>query len=331
MKRMNLHTPGRLEDRPLQLEDASAVTPGPGEIAIAIRACAVCRTDLQLAAGDLPMRRRPIVPGHQLVGVVDAVGPGTTGWSIGERACAGWLASTCGKCGHCTAERENLCESARFTGWDVDGGYATRAIVNGAFAFHLPAGFGDVEAAPLLCGGVIGYRSLKRSRVRPGQRLGLYGFGASALLTIQVARHWGCRVFVVTRSVDEQERARAMGAEWAGDYSQRPPVELDAAITFAPSGDVVVAALTALARGGTVAINAIHLDRVPQFSYDLLWWERNLVSVANYTRQDAIEFLELAVKVPLRTHFETHPLHAANEALARVRDGTVDVSAVLLP
>jgi alcohol dehydrogenase, propanol-preferring len=328
---MALQSPGPIEDRPLTLREAADPPPGLGEIAIAVQACAVCRTDLQLAAGDLPARRLPIVPGHQIVGVVNALGPGAIGWSVGDLVCVGWLAHVCGACRNCSTGRENLCESARFTGWDVDGGYASVAIVNAAFAFRLPEGFDAIEAAPLLCGGVIGYRSLKRAAVRPGHRVGLYGFGASALITMQVARYWGCRVFVATRSLREQARALSMGAEWAGGYGDRPPEPLDAAITFAPSGDVVVAALSATARGGTVAINAIHLDRIPQFSYDLLWWERNLVSVANYTRADAAELLDLATKVPLQTRFEVHRLEAANEALALLRDGMVDGAAVLVP
>jgi propanol-preferring alcohol dehydrogenase len=328
MKRMLLTAPRA----PLALGDAPDPEPGEGEIAIAIEACGVCRTDLQLADGDLAAHRLPIVPGHQLVGTVAAVGEGVTRWKIGDRAGAGWLASTCGTCAYCAEGRENLCERAAFTGWDRDGGYATRAIVREAFAFLLPDGFATLDAAPLLCGGVIGYRSLVRSGIAraSGARLGLYGFGASALLALQIARHWGCRVFVATRSERERARARAMGAEWAGGYDDAPPEPLDAAVTFAPSGDVVVAALRATARGGTVAINAIHLDRIPAFSYDHLWWERNLVSVANYTRADAIALLELAKAIPIATTFETHPLEDANVALARLREGKVEGSAVLV-
>lgn len=330
MRRMIFGARTDASDDPLTLEEAPLPEPGAGEVRVAVRACAVCRTDLQLVSGELPARRFPIVPGHQIVGVVDAVGPSTTGWRVGDRVGAGWLAGACGACASCASGRENLCDRARFTGWDVDGGYATHAIVDGAFALRLPNGFDEIEAAPLLCGGVIGYRSLKRARVEPGHRVGLFGFGASALLSLQVARYWGCRVFVSTRSKLEQERALAMGAEWAGGYGDRPPERLDAAVTFAPSGDVLVAALSALARGATLAVNAIHLDRVPQFSYDLLWWERNLVSVANYTRQDALELLDLAERIPLRTRFEAHPLASANEALARLRDGKVSGSAVLV-
>ncbi|HVJ90736.1 MAG TPA: zinc-dependent alcohol dehydrogenase family protein [Labilithrix sp.] len=329
MKRMVLRAPKRAESEPLILEEASDRCPGADELAVAVRACAVCRTDLQIVEGDLVARRLPIVPGHQIVGVVSDVGERVVGWTVGERVAVGWLGEACSRCVHCIAKKENLCERARFTGWDIDGGFSTQALVNAAFAFRLPADFDEIEAAPLLCGGVIGYRALKRAGVRPGDRLGLYGFGASALLAMQVAQYWGCQVFVATRSKSEQARAREMGALWAGRYDEPPPEPLDAAITFAPSGDVVIDALRATARGGTVAINAIHLDRIPQFSYDLLWWERNLVSVANYTRQDAVELLELAARIPLRTRFERHPLEAANEALLRLREGKVSGSAVL--
>ncbi len=328
---MSLSRPAPIDERPLAYGEGAPLEPGPGELAIHIAACAVCRTDLQIVEGDLRARRLPIVPGHQIVGTVSALGGGVSGWTVGDRAGVGWLASACGECNACVRGRENLCARARFTGWDVDGGYATHALVDARFALRLPAGFEDTQAAPLLCGGVIGYRSLKRASVKPGDRVGLYGFGASALLALQVARHWGCRVFVATRSEAEQERARSMGAEWAGSYGDRPPEPLDAAVTFAPSGDVVIAALSALERGGTVAINAIHLDRIPQFSYDLLWWERNLVSVANYTRQDATELLALAAEIPLRTRIETFPLEAANDALARLRQGTLAGTAVLVP
>ena len=315
---------------PLREVTRDDAAPGDGEIAIDVTACAVCRTDLQLCDGDLPARAMPIVPGHQIVGRVAALGANVTSWKEGDRACVGWLAGACGVCPQCKRGRENLCEAARFTGWDRDGGYATRAIVRADFALRTPEHFEDVDAAPLLCGGVIGYRSLKRSGIAPGGKLGLYGFGASATIAIQVARHWGCRVFVCTRSKEEQARAKTLGAEWCGGYDELPPAPLDAAVTFAPAGDVVIAALRALDRGGTVAINAIHLDRVPQFSYDLLWWERNLVSVANYTREDAREFLDLAAKIPLRTTYETHALTDANVALARLRNGEVRGAAVLV-
>jgi propanol-preferring alcohol dehydrogenase len=316
---------------PLRAVARKPPTPGPGQLLLRVAACGVCRTDLQLCEGDLEMRKRPIVPGHQIVGRVEAVGAGVAGWAAGDRAGVAWLAGADGTCDKCRSGRENLCARATFTGWDVDGGYATHAVARADFALRLPDGFDDLAAAPLLCGGVIGYRSLKRSGIEPGGRLGLYGFGASALIALQVARHWGCRLFVATRSAAEQERARSLGAEWTGGIHDRPPEPLDAAITFAPSGDVVRAALQAVDRGATVAINAIHLDRLPEMPYEELWWERRLASVANFTRADAREFLELAARIPVRTEFETRPLADANVALARLARGEVRGTAVVVP
>jgi alcohol dehydrogenase, propanol-preferring len=330
MRAMILEQPAPVSSGPLRLVDMPDPVAGPGEIVVRVAACAICRTDLQICEGDLAPRTLPVVPGHQAVGWVESVADGVAGFAPGDRVGVAWIGSTCGECCHCRAGRENMCEKAAFTGWDRDGGFATRMSVRADFAFRLPPAFAEVAAAPLLCGGVIGYRSLKRSGIKPGGRLGLYGFGASALLAIQVARHWGCRVFVCTRSEVEQKRALSLGAEWAGDYASRPPEPLDAAITFAPSGVVVRAALRALDRGGTVAINAIHLDRVPDLPYEELWWERCLCSVANFTRQDAHEFLALSGEIPLRTSFETHPLEDANLALERLRQGTVNGAAVLV-
>jgi propanol-preferring alcohol dehydrogenase len=300
-------------------------------LSIQVTACAVCRTDLQLCEGDLSARLLPVVPGHQVVGRVAAVGPDTTGWSVGDRAGVAWLAGTCGACDKCRSSRENLCRQATFTGWDVHGGFATEMLARADHALPIPDGFDDLAAAPLLCGGVIGYRSLKRSGIHPGGRLGLYGFGASALITMQLARHRGCRIFVATRSRRERERALELGAEWAGTYADLPPEPLDAAITFAPVGDVVHAAVRALDRGGTVAINAIHLDRLPEMPYQEIWWERQIVSVANFTREDARELLELAARIPIRTSVEAHPLIEANLALARLKGGEIAGAAVLTP
>ena len=321
--------PGPMVERPLQLLEVEPAPPEPGEIAIEVSACGVCRTDLQLVEGDLPARRLPIVPGHQVVGHVSALGAGVQRWSVGDRVGVAWLGGSCGDCDRCRAGQENLCAAAEFTGWDRDGGYADRIIARGDFAFSIPAAFADVDAAPLLCGGVIGYRSLKISGIRPGGRLGLYGFGASALLALQVALHWGCEVYVATRSASERERALELGAVWAGGYDDAPPVGLDAAVTFAPVGSVVVAALRAIVPGGTVAINAIHLDEIPAFDYDLLWRERGLRSVANFTRRDAEEFLALAAEIPIRTVVEVHPLDDANLALERLAAGVVSGAAVL--
>jgi propanol-preferring alcohol dehydrogenase len=327
---MRLSRPGPAEGGPLEAADLPDPAPGPGELLLEVSACGVCRTDLQLAEGDLEARRLPIVPGHQIVGRVAALGPGTQGWAVGDRAGVGWLAGSCGECAGCRSGRENLCTEARFTGWDRDGGYAEQAVVRADFAVRLPERFADLAAAPLLCGGVIGYRALRVSGIRPGERLGLYGFGASALLAIQVALHWGCQVFVATRSPDEQRRAREMGAEWAGSYDDPPPLPLDAVVTFAPVGDVVVAALRALDRGGVVAVNAIHLDRIPEFSYDLLWWERQIRSVANFTRRDAQEFVDLAARIPIHTIADPYPLAEANTALLSLKEGSVAGAAVLV-
>lgn len=330
MQALVLEHPAPAEAGPLKLRARDTLAPGRGELLLRVAACAVCRTDLQICEGDLAAHRLPIVPGHQAVGRVAAVGAGVQGWEVGDRAGIGWLASSCGHCRACTGERENLCPEARFTGWDVDGGYADEMLVRAEFAFRLPQALSDDAAAPLLCGGVIGYRALKISGIAPGGRLGLFGFGASALQAIQVARHWGCHVYVVTRSVSEQERAVTFGGEWVGGYEDSVPVALDAAITFAPVGAVVVTALQALAPGGTVAINAIHLDRIPEFDYDLLWRERGLRSVANYTRQDALEYLELARTIPIRTEIEVYPLEDGNRALQRLKAGQVAGAAVLM-
>ena len=312
--------------RPVQRDEPA---PGPGELLLQLTACAVCRTDLQLATGDLAARRLPIVPGHQAVGRVAAVGEGVAGWSVGDRAGAYWLFGTDGTCRFCRSGRENLCESAEFTGWDRDGGFAEAMLARADVAARIPDGFADLDAAPLLCGGVIGYRALRISGIEPGGRLGLYGFGASASLCIQVARHWGCEVHVRARSEAERQRALELGAASAGGYDDPPPHPLDAAITTAPVGDVVMAALRAMDRGGIVAVNAIHLDRVPEFPYDWLWWERQLRSVANVTRRDATEFMALAASIPIKTEAQLFPLEAANEALKALDAGAIRGAAVL--
>ncbi len=323
--------PDAIENGPLRAVDAPVPQPAPDELLLAVQACGVCRTDLQLAEGDLKARRLPLIPGHQIVGRVEALGSAVDGWEVGERAGAAWLAGACGVCRFCQSARENLCREATFTGWDRHGGYAEFVAVRADFALRVPASFADLEAAPLLCGGVIGYRALRVSGIEPGGRLGLYGFGASAALAIQVAVHWGCEVFAVTRSHRQQERALELGAIWAGSYDEKPPQRLDAAITFAPVGDAVVRALQALERGGTVAINAIHLDRMPQFDYDDLWWERQIRSVANFTRRDAQEFLDLAAQIPIHTMPEPQPLDEANEALHRLKAGENEGAPVLVP
>jgi propanol-preferring alcohol dehydrogenase len=330
MRAMRLERAAPIDQRPLiasQLERPSA---GPGELVLRVSACAVCRTDLQLCEGDVPSHRLPIVPGHQVIGTVEEVGADVADWSPGDRAGVAWLGYACGVCAYCRSGRENLCPDAQFTGWDLDGGYADAIRVRAAFALRVPERFGDTEAAPLLCGGIIGYRALKRSGIQPGQRLGLFGFGASARLAIQLAVSWGCALYVCTRSPVEQAQARELGAVWAGDYAQPVPEPLDAAVTFAPVGSAVVAALGALAPGGTVAVNAIHLDHIPEFSYDLLWRERTITSVANFTRRDAQEFLAAASAIPIIPAAETFPLAEANETLAQHAAGGLHATAVLL-
>jgi propanol-preferring alcohol dehydrogenase len=301
--------------------------PGPDEVLIRVQACAVCRTDLQILHGDLPPHRLPLIPGHQVVGEVVSAGP-----LHGRRVGLVWLAQSCGACRFCRSDRENLCEHARFTGWDRDGGYAELVSAHQDFVHPLPPG--EPEAiAPLLCGGVIGFRSLRVAGVGPasaGMNVGLFGFGASATIAIQVANLWGCHCFVVTRSQAEVQRALELGATWAGTYDQPVPEPLDAAVTFAPSGDVVVAALQALDRGAAVAINAIHLDRIPQLDYDDLWWERSLRSVANVTRQDIRDFLAVVPEAGVRTQYEVLPLEDAPGALSRLEAGDVRGAFVLV-
>lgn len=312
---------GKIERRP----------PGPGALLLRVAACGVCRTDLHIVDGDLPEVRSPVVPGHEIVGVVEAVGAGVEGFRAGDRVGVPWLGSTCGACAYCTSGRENLCGAARFTGYHIDGGYAEYALADARYCFALPQAYADAEAAPLLCAGLIGYRSLVTAG--EAERLGIYGFGAAAHIVAQVAVWQGRRVFALTRPGDRaaQDFARALGAVWAGDSAAAPPEPLDAAIIFAPVGALVPAALRAVVRGGTVVCAGIHMSAIPSFAYDILWGERSVLSVANLTRRDGEEFLALAPKVPVRTSVETFPLAAANDALARLRDGRITGAAVLIP
>ncbi len=328
---MELARPGPAQSGPLRLASRPELRPGPGEIRVEVEACAVCRTDLQIVEGDLAAHTLPIVPGHQVVGRVVEAGGQVDHSLVGRRVGIGWLASTCGACDMCRRGLENLCRRALFTGWDRDGGFASETVARADFAYPIPEGLSAVDAAPLLCGGIIGYRAFKLAGVGPGDRLGLYGFGASALLVAPVARHRGCELFVVTRGPEAQERARALGAAWVGSLGQRPPVQLQAALTFAPVGQVVVAALEALDRAGVCVVNAIHLDRVPEFAYQHLYWERRIQSVANFTRGDSAELLRLATDIPIRTQHETYPLEEANVALTRLREDRVSGAAVLVP
>jgi propanol-preferring alcohol dehydrogenase len=326
MHAMLLDNPGR----PLRLADVAPGAPGPGEVLVRVAACGVCRTDLHICDGDLPFVRSPLVPGHEIVGRVEALGAGVDALAPGDRVGVPWLGWTCGRCRYCASGRENLCDAARFTGYSVDGGYAEYAVADARYCFPLPERYGDAEAAPLLCAGLIGHRSLVAAG--DAQRLGIYGFGAAAHIVCQVAVWQGREVFAFTRAGDSsaQDFARGLGATWAGDSSAAPPAPLDAAIIFAPVGALVPAALRATAKGGTVVCAGIHMSEIPAFPYEILWGEREIVSVANLTRRDGEAFLRLAPQVPVRTTVETFPLAQANEALARVREGRINGAAVLV-
>ena len=322
---MVLDAPGR----PLRLAEVADPAPAQGQVLVRVHACGVCRTDLHVADGELAEPKLPLVLGHQIVGTVVAVAPGAARFRPGDRVGVPWLGRTCGECRYCRPGRENLCERARFTGYDLDGGYAELAAADERFCFPIPDGYSDLDAAPLLCAGLIGYRALVLAG--DGERLGLYGFGASARIVAQVARHQGRRVFAFTRSGDEsaQSQARELGAEWTGDSLTAPPEELDAAIIFAPAGELVPAALAAVGKGGVVVCAGIHMTNIPSFPYELLWGERVLRSVANLTRRDGEDFIALAPEIPVRTEPEVFELEAANEALARLRAGEVHGAAVL--
>jgi propanol-preferring alcohol dehydrogenase len=303
--------------------------PSAGQICLRVRACGVCHTDLHLVEGEIELPRLPVVPGHQVVGTLHTLGDGVARFTVGDRVGVPWLHSTCGQCDYCRRGQENLCDNARFTGQHADGGFAEYMVVPAAFAYPIPEGFPDEQAAPLLCAGIIGYRSLRLSEIQPGGRLGLYGFGASAHVTIQVARHWGCVVYVFTRSAEHQRHALALGAAWVGQAQDTPPAELDSAITFAPAGWLVPEALRVLRKGGTLAINAIHMSPIPEIPYALIYGERTVRSVANSTRQDAIELLQLAAEIPLHTDVELYPLEDANAVLQRLKRADVQGAAVL--
>ncbi len=324
-----LRTQGDIEEIELEPAQMPTYDPGPGRIRVRVSTCALCHTDLHIAEGDLPLHRNPVCLGHQIVGVVDAVGSGVSRFRPGDRVGAGWLFSVCGSCRNCGSERENLCEEAQFTGYDVDGGYAEFATLNEQFTFSIPAGFSDVDATPLLCGGVIGYRAYRASGARPGDVLGLYGFGSSAHIVLQLARHEGCEVRVYTRSDHHRQLAMELGAEWAGTAEEGGPEEMDAAIIFAPAGALVPVALASLRKGGTLVLAGIHMSPIPEMDYRLLYGERVLRSVANFTRADAEEMLRLAAEVPVRVKTEVFRLDQATEALRRLKRGEIDGSAVL--
>jgi alcohol dehydrogenase, propanol-preferring len=327
MKAMVLERP-RERLRPAELPMPTA---GPGQVVVEVKACAVCRTDLHVVDGDLTEPKLPLVPGHEIVGEVVEVGAGVDGLRRGARVGIPWLGATCGHCRFCLSGQENLCADARFTGYQIDGGYAEYALADARYCFPIPDAYGDAEAAPLLCAGLIGYRSLRMAG--DGERLGIYGFGAAAHIVAQVARHQGRKVYAFTRAGDvaAQEFARELGAAWAGASEERPPEELDAAIIFAPVGPLIPAALAAVRKGGIVVAGGIHMSDIPSFPYRILWGERVIRSVANLTRRDALEFLALAPQVPVATAVERFPLAAANEALERLRAGRLRGAAVLMP
>ena len=317
--------------RPLRIAELPLPEPGPQRLRLRVTACGVCRTDLHIVDGELTDPKLPLVLGHEIVGRVEALGAEVEGFAIGDRVGVPWLGFTDGTCPYCRTGRENLCDHARFTGYQIDGGYASHTLANARYCFHLPEGYSDAEAAPLLCAGLIGYRSLKMTG--DARRLGIYGFGAAAHIVAQVARHQGRQIFAFTRPVDGQAQAfaRELGAVWAGGSDEAPPEALDAAIIFAPIGALVPAALKALRKGGVVVCGGIHMSDIPNFPYDLLWEERVLRSVANLTREDAHEFLALAPKVPVKTTVIRMPLIEANQALDRLRKGQLTGAAVLVP
>ena len=330
MKAAVLGSPGNISDRPLHIGEVARPEPGAGQVLLRVLACGICRTDLHIAEGELPVRHPGVIPGHQIVGGVISGANG--GLRVGTRVGVCWLGGTDGDCWYCRNNLENLCDSPIFTGYNVNGGYAEFVVADTNFVFPLPTLLDPLQAAPLLCAGVIGFRSLRVAGVQAGEKVGLFGFGSSAHLVIDVLRTWKCTVYVSTRGASHRKLAETLGAKWVGSETEKPPVELDRAITFAPSGDVVVAALASLRKGGVVAINAIHLDRMPEFDYDrLLWGERQIRSVTNLTRADARDFLKLAAEIRLRPKVTTFALDQANEALAALKADAIDGAAVIIP
>jgi propanol-preferring alcohol dehydrogenase len=330
MKAMAVLKPAPIESDPLAAIEADVPEPEQGEILVRVKVCGVCRTDLHVAEGDLPPRHPRIIPGHEIVGIVERRGLGASRFQQGDRIGIAWLRETCGLCVYCQRGRENLCPNARFTGYDHDGGYAQWAVVREDFAYPLPASITDEEAAPLLCAGIIGFRAIKRAEIKPGATVGLYGFGGSAHLAIQVLRHWGCRVFVMSRGGPHRDLAKDLGAEWIGNADQPPPAPLDAAILFAPAGNLVLPAMEALDRGGILAIAGIYLSPIPVLDYERhLFYEKELRSVTANTRDDGNEFLKIAGEIPIRTSTMTFGLEEANMALKMLKHDEIKGAAVL--
>lgn len=330
MKAAVLRSPKDVSSRPLRIEEVAKPEPRPGYVLLKVRACGICRTDLHIIEGEIAPRGEALIPGHQIVGeIVDGA---TQEFPAGARVGVSWIGGVDGSCWYCQKGLENLCDTPTFTGYSVNGGYAEYALARNDFIFPLPSELDDLQAAPLLCAGIIGFRSLRVAGVARGERVGLFGFGASAHLAIAVLRSWKCDVYVSTRGASHRQLAASLGATWVGAEKDTPPVKLDRAITFAPSGDVVIAALASLRKGGVVAINAIHLDRIPQFDYDhLLWGERQIRSVANMSRSDARDFLKTAAEISLRPKITVFPLDEANEALAALKSDRIDGAGVITP
>jgi propanol-preferring alcohol dehydrogenase len=331
MKAMVLDEIGPIDSSPLRLVQRPVPEPGPGELRLTVRCCAICRTDLHVIEGELPRHTLPIIPGHQVVGVVDRLGTGCRRFQPGQRVGIAWLRHTCGTCRFCRAGRENLCEQARFTGYHADGGYAEHAVVPEDFAYAIPDAFADTDAAPLLCAGIIGYRALKRCQVPRGGKLALYGFGSSAHVVLQIARHRGCEVYVVSRAEPHLGLARSMGAKWAGLNAVDLPVRVDSAIIFAPAGALVPLALEKLEKGGTLALAGIYMTPVPQLDYEKhLFYERNVHSVTANTRADGQELLAEAAQIPIRPHVTTYALAEANRALQELKADRISGTGVLV-
>ncbi len=329
MKACLLRDTAPIETNPLEYTDVETPRPKKDEVLVRVNCCGVCRTDLHVVEGELPKRKMPVIPGHQVVGVVEETGEGTQRFKPGARVGIAWLHHTDGTCGYCREGKENLCDDPSFTGYSVNGGYAEQIVAPEDFVYPIPEAFPDDQAAPLLCAGIIGFRSLRLSGIQPGERLGFYGFGAAAHVAIQVARHWGVTVYASTRDEGHQRLARELGAKWAGGTFDAPPEKLDAAIIFAPVGEIVPAALAAMRKGGRVVCGGIHMSPIPEFTYDLLWGERTIRSVANNTRKDGNDFLKIAAEIPIKTHVQIFPVEEANRALNSLKNDAIEGAAVL--
>ncbi|HCV44301.1 MAG TPA: alcohol dehydrogenase [Bacteroidetes bacterium] len=330
MKAQRLSAPAPIEEHPLTLTELSKPLPAEHEVLLRVHVCGICHTDLHEVEGDLRLPRLPLTPGHQVVGRIEQTGLSVTKWKKGDRVGVPWLYSTCGRCEFCQSGKENLCDNSRFTGFHANGGFAEYMVANEDFVYALPDSFGDINVAPLLCAGVIGYRALRLSEIKPGGRIGLYGFGASAHIAIQIVRHWGCESYVFTRSKRHRDLAEELGASWTGSAEDTPPQQIDSAVIFAPAGQLVPASLRVLKKGGTVALAGIHMSPIPEMGYSLIYEERSIRSVANSTRDDVRGLLEIAATIPIQTEVETFPLADANSALQKLKKSEIRGSGVLM-